>query len=93
MTAHEKQQGVADAAVARAELYDTLSQLKDRLNYAQRVDDAVDEAKLRIAEQKRRNPLGFAAGRRRGGGRGPRRMGRRERRRETSTLAGGRPEP
>ncbi|WP_053382952.1 DUF3618 domain-containing protein [Leucobacter celer] len=62
MTAHEKQQGVADAAVARAELYDTLSQLKDRLNYAQRVDDAVDEAKLRIAEQKRRNPLGFAAG-------------------------------
>lgn len=62
MTAHEKQQGVADAAAARAELYDTLSQLKDRLNYAQRVDDAVDEAKLRIAEQKRRNPLGFAAG-------------------------------
>ncbi|RGE21929.1 DUF3618 domain-containing protein [Leucobacter sp. wl10] len=62
MTSREKQQGVAEAARARAELYDTLSQLKDRLNYAQRIDDAVGDAKERIAEQKRRNPLGFAAG-------------------------------
>lgn len=62
MNAHEKQQGVVQAAQARAELYDTLAQLKDRLNYAQRVDDAVDDVKHRISEQKRRNPLAFAAG-------------------------------
>lgn len=62
MSHEEKLQGVADAAQARAELYDTLSQLKVRLNYAQRVDDAVDDAKQRIAAEKRRNPLAFAAG-------------------------------
>ncbi|MFT4231555.1 MAG: DUF3618 domain-containing protein [Leucobacter sp.] len=62
MSAHDKQRGVAEAAAARSELYDTLSQLKDRLNYAQRVDDAVHEAKLRVAEEKQRNPLGFALG-------------------------------
>lgn len=62
MSSEEKQRGIADAAVARAELYDTLSQLKDRLNYAQRVDDAVDDVKQRIVEQKRRNPLAFVAG-------------------------------
>ncbi|MFD5601406.1 hypothetical protein ACFWHR_15280 [Leucobacter sp. NPDC058333] len=62
MSHEEKRQGIADAALARAELYDTLSQLKVRLNYAQRVDDALDEAKLRIAQEKRTNPLRFAAG-------------------------------
>lgn len=62
MSAQDKQQGIADAELARAELYSTLSQLKDRLNYAQRVDDAVDDAKLRIIEQKQRNPLAFVAG-------------------------------
>ncbi|QIM15690.1 DUF3618 domain-containing protein [Leucobacter insecticola] len=62
MSSEEKQRGVAEAAAARAELYGTLSQLKDRLNYAQRVDDAVDDAKRRITEQKRRNPLGFMIG-------------------------------
>lgn len=62
MNAHEKQQGVVAAAQARAELYDTLAQLKDRLNYAQRVDDAVNDMKHRVAEQKRRNPLAFAIG-------------------------------
>lgn len=62
MTSRERQQGVLDAAQARSELYDTLSQLKDRLNYAQRIDNAVDDAKQRIAEEKRRNPLAFAAG-------------------------------
>lgn len=62
MTSSEKQQGIADAELARAELYSTLSQLKDRLNYAQRVDDAVEDAKIRIAEQKQRNPLAFVAG-------------------------------
>jgi hypothetical protein len=62
MSPTEKQQGIADAELARAELYSTLSQLKDRLNYAQRVDDAVEDARVRIAEQKQRNPLAFVAG-------------------------------
>lgn len=62
MNQHEKQQGLADAARARAELYDTLGLLRDRLNYAQRVDDAVARTKLRIAEQRRDNPAGFVAG-------------------------------
>ena len=62
MTSEEKERGVVSAELARAELYDTLSQLKDRLNYAKRIDDAVGEAKLRIVAEKRRNPLGFAAG-------------------------------
>lgn len=62
MSAEEKLKGVADAKLARAELYSTLTQLKDRLNYAQRVDNAVAEAKRRITEEKRSNPLGFAAG-------------------------------
>lgn len=62
MSAEEKQQGVQDAALARAELYNTLGQLKDRLNYAKRVDDAIDDAKRCVIEQKRRNPLAFAAG-------------------------------
>jgi hypothetical protein len=62
MNLNEKQQGIADAARARQELYGTLSQLKVRLNYAQRVDDAVDEARLKLAEQKRKNPVAFAVG-------------------------------
>lgn len=62
MTPNEKQQGIADAAKARAELYGTLSQLKDRLNYAQRIDDAVDDARHKIAEQKRQNPVAFVVG-------------------------------
>lgn len=62
MTAQGKQQGVADAELARAELRDTLSQLKDRLNYAKRVDIAVDDAKRRIVAERRRRPAVFAAG-------------------------------
>jgi len=54
--------GVAAADRARAELYDTLGQLRERLDYAQRIDDAVDRASRRIAETKRENPLGFAVG-------------------------------
>lgn len=61
MTSAEKARGEAEAARAREELYGTLAQLKDRLNYAQRVDDAVDDAKHRIAETKRERPLVFAA--------------------------------
>ena len=62
MTPNEQQQGISDAARARQELYGTLSLLKDRLNYAQRIDDAVDGARLRIVEQKRRNPAAFVVG-------------------------------
>ncbi|MBC9927101.1 MULTISPECIES: DUF3618 domain-containing protein [unclassified Leucobacter] len=58
----ERSLGVAEAAMAREELYTTLAQLRDRLNYAQRVDDAVDDAKARIAETRRSRPLVFAAG-------------------------------
>ncbi|MBK0417505.1 DUF3618 domain-containing protein [Leucobacter sp. CSA1] len=58
----EAHRGTAEAALARAELYDTLGQLRDRLNYAQRVDDALDRAKVRVQAARRRNPVGFAAG-------------------------------
>lgn len=54
--------GVIEAAAAREELYGTLGQLRDRLNYAQRVDDAVDDAKARIIEIRRKKPLVFVAG-------------------------------
>ncbi|WP_125100477.1 DUF3618 domain-containing protein [Leucobacter chromiireducens] len=62
MSGWNREQGVAEAAQARTELYDTLSQLQGRLNYAQRIDDSVADAKRRIAAEKERNPLGFAAG-------------------------------
>lgn len=55
-------EGVHEAAVAREELYTTLAQLRDRLNYAQRVDNAVDEAKLRIAETRKSRPAVFLVG-------------------------------
>lgn len=54
--------GIAEAARARAELYDTLGQLRERLDYAQRIDDSIARASHRIAEEKRENPLGFAVG-------------------------------
>lgn len=47
---------------ARHELYDTLSQLRDRLDYAHRIDVATAAAKARIQRERQRNPLGFAAG-------------------------------
>jgi len=62
MSSEGKRQGIAEAAQARSELYDTLSQLKVRLNYAQRVDNALDDAKQRIAAEKQQNPVGFGAG-------------------------------
>ena len=58
----ERARGVAQAQVARAELYDTLGQLRNRLDYAQRIDDATDRLMLRVEEQKRERPLVFAAG-------------------------------
>lgn len=54
--------GVREADQVRAELYDTLGQLRDRLDYAQRIDDATARATRRIAAERRENPLGFAIG-------------------------------
>lgn len=54
--------GIGEAQRAREELYDTLGQLRERLDYAQRIDDAMDRASRRIAAEKRENPLGFALG-------------------------------
>lgn len=54
--------GVAEAALARAELYDTLAQLRDRLNYARRIDERIHDTKRRLARTQRENPLGFAIG-------------------------------
>ena len=62
MSEREVDPGVAAADRARQELYDTLGQLRDRLDYAQRIDDTVDRATRRIAAEKRENPLGFAIG-------------------------------
>lgn len=62
MTHEERQRGIADAAAARTELYDTLGQLQNRLNYAQRVDDAIDDARGRLAAQREQKPATFVAG-------------------------------
>lgn len=58
----ERVRGIADAAIARAELYDTLGQLRDRLNYAKRIDDATARLADRVEEERRERPLVFAAG-------------------------------
>lgn len=60
--ASNKRQGVEEADAVRAELYATLSQLSDRLNYAQRFDDAVTRTGDRIREEKEEHPLSFALG-------------------------------
>lgn len=54
--------GVEAAELARDELYDTLAQLRERLDYAQRIDDAVSRTRHRIREERRENPVGFALG-------------------------------
>ncbi|MGK0715264.1 DUF3618 domain-containing protein [Leucobacter sp. W1153] len=54
--------GVQTAQLARAELYDTLGQLRERLDYAQRIDDKLARTKQRIADVSQENPGGFAAG-------------------------------
>lgn len=53
---------LTDAEIARAELYETLGLLTERLNFAKRVDVAMDNAAERVREEKLRNPLKFAAG-------------------------------
>lgn len=62
MSASDRQQGLDDAARARAEVYETLGQLQHNLNFAARFDDAVDETRARIAEQREKNPAAFFAG-------------------------------
>lgn len=63
MSQHEQRAlGIAEAQVARAELYDTLGQLSDRLNYAKRIDDATERISARIQEERRERPLVFVAG-------------------------------
>ena len=62
MSGWDRERGLADAQQAREELYQTLTQLQGRLNYAQRIDDSVANAKRRIVAEKERSPLTFAAG-------------------------------
>lgn len=62
MNASEKQQGIEAAAQARADVYETLGQLQYNLNFAQRIDDAVDDAKVRFAAKRESEPLVFFAG-------------------------------
>lgn len=62
MNAHDRQHGIDEAARARAELYQTLGQLQDRLNYARRVDEAVADARIRLSAEQRERPAAFAAG-------------------------------
>lgn len=46
---------------ARAELYDTLGQLSERLNYAKRFDDAVDAEIAKVKRFKKQRPEIFVA--------------------------------
>lgn len=65
MDAHKDRSGkemLTETERARSELYATLGLLTERLNYAKRIDAAVDRTVRRIKVQKVRNPLGFAAG-------------------------------
>ncbi len=61
MSGNERQAGIAEADRARAELYNTLAQLRRRLDYAQRIDDGVARARRRISAEKKENPLFFGA--------------------------------
>ncbi len=62
MTDPQIPEGVRAAQQARAELYDTLGQLRERLDYAQRIDDQVARTRQQLAALRRQRPLGFAAG-------------------------------
>lgn len=60
--ARQPDPGVVEAERARAELYDTLSQLRDRLDYAQRIDDALERGRRRLVRVRLERPIAFAAG-------------------------------
>ena len=63
MSQHDARQvGIAEAQAARAELYDTLGQLSDRLNYAKRIDDATERLGVKIRTERAERPLVFIAG-------------------------------
>lgn len=54
--------GILEAQQARAELYETLGQLRERLDYAHRMDVAATRLKARIAKQRVEKPVAFAIG-------------------------------
>lgn len=55
-------EGVRVAQQARAELYDTLGQLRERLDYAQRIDDRLARTRQQIAAARHERPMAFAVG-------------------------------
>ena len=54
--------GLAEADVARAELYATLGQLSDRLNYAKRIDEATERVGIKLRTEREERPAVFFAG-------------------------------
>lgn len=60
--ARQPDPGIVEAERARAELYDTLAQLRDRLDYAQRIDNAVERGRRRLVRARLERPIAFAAG-------------------------------
>lgn len=62
MSRSARAEGIAEAEVARAELYETLGQLRENLNYAKRFDQATDRFVDRVEEERRERPEVFIAG-------------------------------
>lgn len=62
MSRSARAEGIAAAEVARAELYETLGQLRENLNYAKRFDQATDRFVDRVEEERRERPEVFIAG-------------------------------
>lgn len=61
MSAEDSQVGIDEAELARLELYHTLGQLRDRLNFAERIDNRIARARIRVAAEQLENPVRFAA--------------------------------
>lgn len=57
----DRELGMQEAKLARADLYDTLGQLRSQLDYAQRIDDSVARTRRKLVAQKQQNPLVFGA--------------------------------
>lgn len=63
MSAEEDTQNrIDETEFVRAELYDTLGQLRDRLNFAARIDNRIERARIRVAAEQLENPVRFAVG-------------------------------